>query len=206
MTLGSRQPALPIVPLQSTGGSNLRLNIGELWLAVSGVSAEQHMIRTAWLGLFLLLSIAALASFKFAFSPQQPVSLSRAAALVSADAEASSMGRAVAPDTLTKGDRLQIVYVAPSIDVKPAATAGAPAPPRIRPPTTAPRIISRHWHDPNDRKVAQGAKQKTRARDSTKSAPVVDRKPAVEANSCKPDGLQGLRQLFNMAGNCAKTN
>jgi len=164
------------------------------------------MIRTVWFGLFLLLGIGALASFRFVLSPQQPVSLAKAAAFVSTDAGPSSVGTAVASDTLTKGDRLQVVYVAPAIDVKPAATADAPGPPLIRPATTAPRIISRHWHDPNDQKVTQRTKQKAKVRDSRKTAPVVERKSAVEANSCKPDGLQGLRQLFNTPGNCAKTN
>jgi hypothetical protein len=164
------------------------------------------MIRTVWLGLFLLLGICALASFKFAFGPQQSIPLAKAAAFISADAEPSSVGTAIAPDTLTKGDRLQVVYVEPIIDAKPAATEGAPAPPPIRPATTAPRIVSRHWHDPNDQKVTQGAKQKAKVRDSRKRAPVVERKPSVEANTCKPDGLQGLRQLFNTSGNCVKTN
>jgi hypothetical protein len=166
------------------------------------------MIRTVWLGLFLLLGIAALASFRFAFSfsPKQPVALTKAAAFVSADAEPSSVGTTVASDTLTKGDRLQVVYVGPSVDVKPAATADAPAIPPTGAAPIAPRIISRHWHDPNDPKVAQRTKQKAKAKDSRKTAPAVERKPAVEASSCKPDGLQALRQLFNTPGNCAKTN
>jgi hypothetical protein len=164
------------------------------------------MIRTVWLGLFLLLGIAALASFRFAFSPQQPVSLSKAAAFVSADAEPSAVGAAVASDTLRKGDRLQVVYAGPPVGVKPAATADVPATPPIGAATIAPRIISRHWHDPNDPKVTQGSKQKAKARNSRKTAPAVERIPAVEASSCKPDGLQGLRQLFSTPGNCAKTN
>ena len=168
------------------------------------------MVRTVWLGLFLLLGMGGLALFKFAFSPHQAVSLPKVTAFVSADAESSSVGAAVASDTLTKGDRLQVAYVAPvapAIDVKTAAIADPPQPsPPIGAAATAPRIISRHWHDPNDPKVAQRIKQKAKARDSRKTAPVVERKPLVEANSCKPDGLHGLRQLFNMPGKCAKTN
>jgi len=186
--------------------SNLCLGVGELLLTVGRRESGTHMIRTVWLGLFLLLGIAALASFRFVLSPQQPVSLAKAAAFVSADAESSSVGTAVASDTLTKGDRLQVVYVPPAIVVKPAATADAPPPPPTRAAATAPRIISRHWHDPNDERVTQRIKQNAKARDSRKTAPVVERKPSVEANSCKPDGLQGLRQLFNMPGNCVKTN
>jgi hypothetical protein len=164
------------------------------------------MIRTVWLGLFLLLGIAALASFRFAFNPRQPVALTKAAAFVSADAEPSSVGTTVASDTLTKGDRLQVVYVGPPVGVKPAATADVPATPPISAAPIAPKITSRHWHDPNDPKVTQRTKQKAKARDSRKIAPAVERKPAVEASSCKPDGLQALRQLFNTPGNCAKTN
>jgi hypothetical protein len=172
--------------------------------------------RTVWLGLFLLLGIGALASFKFVLNPQQAVSsanvslanvsLAKAAAFTSPDADPSSAGSSDASDTLTKGDRLQIVYAAPDIDVKPAATVDAPVPPPIRPATAAPKIIGRHWHDPNDRKVTQGAKQKAKIGDSGKGAPIVERPPSVEANSCKPDALQGLRQLFNTSGNCVKAN
>src|SRR5712672_2508334 len=139
------------------------------------------MIRTVWLGLFLLLGIAALASFRFAFSPQRPVALTKAAAFISADAEPSAVGTAVAPDTLTKGDRLQVVYVGPPVDVKPAATADVPATPPSAAATVAPKIISRHWHDPNDPKVTQRTREKVKARDSRKIAPAIERKPAVEA-------------------------
>jgi hypothetical protein len=162
------------------------------------------MIRTVWLGLVLLLGIGALASFRFILNPQQPVSLAKAAAFVSADVEPSSVGTAAASDTLTKGDRLQVAYVAPAIDVRPAAIADAPPP--IRPAATAPRIISRHWHDPNDQKVIQRTRQKAKLRESGKTASAVERNPSVEANSCKPDGLQVLRQLFNTPGNCVKPN
>jgi hypothetical protein len=162
------------------------------------------MIRTVWLGVFLLLGIAVLASFRFAVSPQQPVELSKAVALASADIEPSSVGMASAADTLTKGDRLQIAYVAPATDVKPTATAVAPVPAPMRPAAPAPKIVSRHWHDPHDRKVTQAAKPK--ARDSRKSTPVGERRPAVEASSCQPDALDGLRQLFNMRGNCPRAN
>jgi len=190
--------------------SNLCLNVGELLLTVGRRESGAHMIRTVRLGLFLLLGVAVLAAFRFFLSPQQPASLAKAAAFVSADAESSSVGAAVASDTLTKGDRLQVAYVAPvapAFDVKTAAIADPPPPsPPIGAPATAPRIVSRHWHDPNDPKVTQRIKQKAKARDSRKNAPVVERKPLVEANSCKPDGLHGLRQLFNMPGKCAKTN
>jgi hypothetical protein len=164
------------------------------------------MIRTIWLGGFLLLGIGALASFKFAFSPQQTIFLAKAAAAVSTDADPSSVGRAVAPEPLTKGDRLQIVYVEPTIDVKPAVIEDKPPQPPTLPATAVPRIISRHWHDPNDQKAIQAAKQKSKASESRKSAPVVERKPSVEVNSCKSNGLEGLRQLFNAPANCVKTN
>jgi len=164
------------------------------------------MIRTVRLGLFLLLGVGALAASRFFLSPQQPASLAKAAAFVSADAEPSSVGAAVASDTLTKGDRLQVAYVAPTVDVKTAATAEPPPPSPPIAAAPAEKIVSRHWHDPNDPKVAQRIKQKAKGGDSRKNAPVAERKPLVEANSCKPDGLQGLRQLFNMPGKCAKTN
>ena len=55
------------------------------------------MVRTVWLGLFLLLGMGGLALFKFAFSPHQAVSLPKVAAFISADAEPSSVGTASLP-------------------------------------------------------------------------------------------------------------
>ena len=182
------------------------LNVGELLPNVGRRERGAHMIRTVWLGLFLLFGIGALASFKFAFSSQRPISSAKAAIFVSAYAEPSLVATAVASDTLTKGDRLQVMYVAPTIDVNPAASEYAAVPPPVGSTPIAPKIISRHWHDPNDRKVTQGAKQKPKAGDSRKSGPAGDRKPVVEASSCKPDALEGLRQLFNARSSCAKAN
>lgn len=157
------------------------------------------MIRTVWLGVFLLLGIAVLASYRFAVSPQQLAELSKAVALASGDIEPSSVGMASAADTLTKGDRLQIAYMAPATDVKPAATAVAPVSPPIPPATPAPRIVSRHWHDPHDRKVTRAAKPKVK--DSRKSAPAGERKPAaVEANSLSTGRASGVAPTFQHAG------
>ena len=182
------------------------LNVGELLPNVGRRERGAHMIRTVWLGLFLLFGIGALASFKFAFSSQQPISSAKAATFVSAYAEPSLVATAVASDTLTKSDRLQVMYVAPTINVNPAASEYAAVPPPVGSTPIAPKIITRHWHDPHDQKLTQLAKQKAKVRDSKKSAPVVERKPSVEANSCNPDGLEGLRQLFNSPSNCVKTN
>jgi hypothetical protein len=165
------------------------------------------LIRTVWLGLFLLICLGALSLYKFALGPlhpAQPVAVAEAAALLAANEDLPTVGTPVASDTLTKSDRLQVVYVQPDMDVKPT-TVENPSAPVAFPASVAPKFISRHWHDPNDQRAAQVTKN-SKARDPKKNIRVVDRKPAIEAESCKPSGFEGLRQLFNKPGNCGSTN
>ena len=165
------------------------------------------LIRTVWLGLFLLICLGALSLYKFALGPlhlAQPVAVAEAAALLAANADMPTVGAGVASDTLTKGDRLQVVYVQSEGDVRPTTVENSSAPVAL-PDSVAPKFISRHWHDPSDQRAAQVTK-KSKARDPKKNIRVVDRKPAIEADSCKPSGFEGLRQLFNKPRNCGSTN
>ena len=91
---------------------------------------------------------------------------------------------------MMKGDRLQIAYVAA---VEPVVVV--PRRPPELPATAAPRIISRHWHDPNDQKVALVTTRKPKR--SKKDLPVIERKPVLEVGACKSDGLDRLNRPFN---------
>jgi hypothetical protein len=135
----------------------------------------------------------------------QPVAVAEAAAFSAANEDMPTVGESVAWDTLTKSDRLQVVYVQPDMDVKSAAVENSSVPLAL-PARVAPKIISRHWHDPSDRRTAQVTTKKSKAKDPKKNMPVADRKPAIEANSCKPTGFDGPRQLFDMPRNCSSTN
>jgi hypothetical protein len=126
------------------------------------------LIRTVWLGLFLLIGLGTLASFKLAFNASQPVAMINAVAFVSADADISTVGNSAVSDTMLKGDRLQITHLQPAVDLKPVAVEDAPLPP-ARAVTGAPRIISRHWHDPSDQKREQAAATKSKLKDSKKN-------------------------------------
>jgi hypothetical protein len=163
------------------------------------------LIRTVWLGLFLLIGLGTLASFKLAFNASQPVAEIDAVAFVAANADISTVGNSAVSDTMQKGDRLQITHLQPALDSKPVAVEDAPLPP-ARTVTGAPRIISRHWHDPSDQKREQAAATKSMLKDSKKNVPTVGRRPAVEASSCKPEGLDTLHRAFNMPTSCATSN
>jgi hypothetical protein len=166
------------------------------------------LIRTVWLGLFLLICLGALSLYKFVLGPPhpaQPVAVAEPAALLAPNEEdMPTVGTRVASDTLTKSDRLQVVYVQPDMDVKPTTVENSSAPVAL-PASVAPKFISRHWHDPSDQRSAQVTK-KQKAKDPKKNIRVVDRKPAIEVDSCKPNGVDGLRQLFNKPRNCGSTN
>jgi hypothetical protein len=160
------------------------------------------LIRTVWLGLFLLVCIAALASFKLAFGAQQPIPMTNAAAFVAANADAAMASTSLAPDTLTKGDRLEVVYVKPTLATNAEPTALAPP---GRSTIASPTITSRHWHDPSEQN-AQVAARKSKVRTLKKISPVAQQKPTIEANSCKSNGLDPLHRLFNSSATCNGSN
>jgi hypothetical protein len=130
--------------------------------------------------------------------------VAEAAALLAANEDMPTVGTRVDSETLTKSDRLHVTYVQPDMDVKPT-TVENPSAPVALPASVAPKFIGRHWHDPSDQRAAQ-VTNKSKARDPKKNIRVVDRKPAIEADSCKPSGFEGLRQLFNKPRNCGGTN
>jgi hypothetical protein len=94
------------------------------WALCNSWRVGRILIRTVWLGLILLVGLAALTSFKLALGSPRPVVVAEIEA-VSSIQDATTVGTNAAPDTRTKGDRLQITYVSA---VEPVAAA-APAPP-----------------------------------------------------------------------------
>ena len=107
------------------------------------------------------------------------------------------VGASPVPDTLTKSDRLPVTYIS---SVEPLSTElqAPPEPPSI----AAPKIISRHWHNPKDRRATQSGTKKPMSKGLKKHVRRVERKPAAEA--CNPDESSPLRRLFNPTATCNK--
>lgn len=160
------------------------------------------LIRTVWLGLFLLICLAALASFKLAFGSSRPVA-AEGLGNPAKNQELTTVSTEAAPETLTKGDRLQVSYEpAPVFEPAPAI---APVPPK-RPADVPLKIISRHWHDPHDQKAAQSTSGTTKPKNLKKNSRVVERKPTQEVDACRPHELDRVKRLFNLATDCATGN
>jgi hypothetical protein len=152
------------------------------------------LIRTVWLGIFLFAGLVALASFKLAFGSPRPIAIAESSQMAN-DREIGTVVTTAVPDTLKKSDRLQVTYVHA---VEPVAMV-PPVPPEL-PNAIAQKIISRHWHDPSDQKVAQVATRKPKS--SKKASPGVERKPVLEADACNSAGLDRIKRFFNPATNC----
>ena len=154
------------------------------------------VIRTVWLGLALLVCLIGLASFKLAIGSPRPMAVVQAPA-VAAGRDVPEIGTRPVPEMPTKGDRLPVTYIS---SAEPLATElqVPPEPPSM----AAPKIVSRHWHDPSDPRAAQGRTKKPKSRDLKKHARRVERKsPAPEA--CNPDGSSPLRRLFGSNTTCS---
>jgi len=159
------------------------------------------VIRTVWLGVFLLVGLAALASFKLAFSSQRPVTVMVTdRPQVASDLE---IGTDAVPNTLNKSDRLKITYASTVESSEPVATVVqvvAPEPPV----TAAPKITGRHWHDPADQRTSLTTAKKLKG--SKKGLPAVEPKPIQDADACRSDGLARIKRLFNPGANCQITD
>ena len=155
-------------------------------------------MRTVWLAFFCLIGLAITAAIKLGLSPYTSADYAGAAGSLPA-AEVSRQivqpaGVAASPDagtietniqnTSSKGDELEASYPGASADAILAKTdfiAPAETEPK-RPEKT--RIVSRHWHDPLDKRnvrvVAQTSAKRKLANSST------DRPRIVRAQAPKP--------------------
>jgi hypothetical protein len=90
---------------------------------------------------------------------------------------------ATAQDTLTKADRLELIYVRQEIPAQPALHPTEPFIPPV--PTIVPpvetKIISRYWHDPNDTTSSAAKSKQPKKMVATKKAnQAADRSKLVE--------------------------
>jgi hypothetical protein len=122
--------------------------------------------------------------------------------------EQTTVGQAFAQDTLTKADRLDIAYVRRDAAVVEPAMLVAKSPDETPPPSlgpaTPPKIVSRHWHDPNARKSAAVSPGRRIKDQEPKRGTNVDRRKAtVDLRTCRrPEGFAGLLKALNLAPGC----
>jgi hypothetical protein len=108
-------------------------------------------------------------------------------------------------DTLTKADKVEIAYVRIPIAVEPVMLAAqvsdetSPQPLSL----TVPKIVSRHWHDHNAKKLAAASPDRRKIQ-QPKNGKSVDRsKATVDLRPCRrPEGFAGLLRALNLSPGC----
>jgi hypothetical protein len=126
---------------------------------------------------------------------------------VEASPEQTTFGKSFSQDTLTKADKLEIAYVrdpvarGPVMSVTKAADETPSHPPS---PTATPKIVSRHWHDPNIKKSAAVSSDRRIKGQEPKKSKNVDRgKATVDLRPCRrPEGFAGLLRTLNLSPGC----
>jgi hypothetical protein len=109
-------------------------------------------------------------------------------------------------DTLTKADKLEIAYVRvpiaaePVMPATPVADETSPQPLSL----TVPKIVSRHWHDHNAKKLAAVSPDRRIKIQQPKNGKNVDRaKATVDLRPCRrPEGFAGLLRALNLSPGC----
>jgi hypothetical protein len=133
-------------------------------------------MRTVWIALLCLIGLAITAIAKIGMSPYASADVSRG--VTSAKAEVSrettvtesvalssenvTAGTKLQSDPLTKGDKLEVSYTneaAPEVKSVKSVAIGLPATEVQQPSKKIERIVSRHWHDPFDKRSVPAAAQ-----------------------------------------------
>ena len=116
---------------------------------------------------------------------------------VAAGRDMPDVGTGPVPETLTKGDRLPVTYIS---SAEPRATE-LQVPPEPQ-SMAAPKIISRHWHDPSDPRAAQGGTKRPKSKDLKKRVRA-ESNASRRQEACNPDGSSPLSRLFGPNTTCS---
>jgi hypothetical protein len=164
------------------------------------------VIRTVWLAVLCSIGLGAMIAIK-AGTPTPPLN-------VGASPEQTTVGTGFVQDTLTKADKLEVVYVRDPVAVEPVmlvTKADDETPSQPPSPPATPKIVSRHSHDPNANKVAAVSPgRRIKGQESKKSKnveraklPVELRPLPVDLRPCRrPEGFAGLLRVLNLSPGC----
>jgi len=152
------------------------------------------VIRTVALGVVCLAGLGAIAAAAKKSPPPQPAEV-----VFPAGNKADRLQLVIRRDTPTDAEKVDVVYV-PSIEDLAPSNQSAPHKAASPPP---PRLVSRHWHDPHDRKFFEASKQKaSESKQPTKYS--ADRVPkrVADVKECRSDGLDPLLRKLNLSPQC----
>jgi hypothetical protein len=163
------------------------------------------MLRMVLLGLLIPLGVGILAAMELGSPP-------RTTATVVQPLAETTVGISDSPGALAKTDRLAVTYAKSEMPTEPGLVDEPISPPEA---TTigspeAPRIISRHWHDPKTshrdelkiKRVTAAALPKPKPRTTDiKRAAIPDRsKAGSDTEPCRLSAFGGLRKALNLSG------
>ena len=154
------------------------------------------VIRTLLLAVLCSIGLGATVAIK-AGTPTLPSN-------VGASPEQTTVGTGFAQDTLTKAD---VVYVRDPVAAEPVmlvTKAREEPPPQSLSPPATPKIVSRHSHDPNAKKVAAvSLGRRIKGQESKKSKNAERAKLPAELRPCRrPEGFAGLLRVLNLSPGC----
>ena len=157
------------------------------------------MIRTVWLAVLCLIGLGAMVAIRFGIPTPPPN--------VRTSPEQGTVGKRFSQDTLTKADKPEIAYVRDPVALKPVmlvTKAPDETPSQPPSPVATPKIVSRHWHDPNARKsAAVSAGRRIKGQEPKKRGNVDREKPTVDLRPCRrPEGFAGLLRALNLTPGC----
>jgi hypothetical protein len=154
------------------------------------------VIRTVALGVVCLAGLGAIAAAAKKQQPPQPAEV--VFPMVSGE-KADRLPLIARGDTQTENEEVDVVYVPPVENIAPS-NQSVPQKAANPPP---PRLVSRHWHAPHDRKFFDAAKQRAnKSKLATESSADRAPKQVTDVKECRSDGLDPLLRKLNLSPQC----
>jgi hypothetical protein len=193
-------------PVRSSGCYLGRRQFASLdWRISTGThfGRRSTMLRMVLVGLLIPLGVGILAAMELATPP-------RAVATVFQPLAETTVGISDSAGVLAKTDRLEVSYAKSETPTEPGPVDEPVSPPEatmIGSPE-APRIISRHWHDPKTshqhdpktKRVTSAALKPKPKTPDIKRAAIPDRsKAGSDTEPCRLSAFGGLRKALNLS-------
>jgi hypothetical protein len=157
------------------------------------------VIRTVWLAVLCSIGLGAMVVIRAETWTPLPS--------VKASPEQTTVGESSSQDTLTKADKLEIAYVRDPVALKPVmlvTKAPDETPSQPPSPVATPKIVSRHWHDPNAKNSGAAPPGRRTKHQEPKTTKNVERaKAPVDLRPCRrPEGFAGLLRALSLSPGC----
>jgi hypothetical protein len=158
------------------------------------------VIRTVWLGLIFMVVLAGVGSFRFAFGH---FDVANASGFVRPDGDRAA-GTKASQGTLASADPSPVASASPpaNFDIPKASYITTGSVSRSVRANEMPRIVSRHWHEPDMPIIRQANDTRPKRKHGRGLASGDKSEASAEPKTCQLMDFDAIRRALNLPTGC----